>query len=140
VLIALTQVCRFAVRRGWLTTNPVAKLEPGEKPRWTPKRAAILEGDQLVRFLAAAEARRPLFEFLADTGMRIGEALGLTWADIDYDNGLIRVHRQLTRHRVQGRSRRPQARRLERRGEPALAQQLGDRGGEHDLALSPTSR
>jgi hypothetical protein len=32
-LIALNQVCRYAVRRGWLGVNPVAQLEPGEKPR-----------------------------------------------------------------------------------------------------------
>jgi integrase len=32
-------------------------------------------------------------------GLRIGEALGLTWADIDHEAGLIRVHRQLSRQR-----------------------------------------
>ena len=98
----MNQICRFAVRRGWLADNPVAKLEPAEKPHWTPKPIAILEGDQLARFLAHAGPRRPLFEFLAYTGLRIGEALGLTWADIDYDAGVVRVHRQLTRKRVHG--------------------------------------
>ena len=98
-LITLNQVCRFAVRRGWLADNPVAKLEPGEKPHWTPKRVAILEGDELARFLAHAGPHRPLFEFLAYTGLLIGEALGLTWADIDLDAGLIRGHRQLSRKR-----------------------------------------
>ena len=97
VLITLNQVCRFAVRRGWLADNPVAKLEPAEKPHWTPQKVAILDGDELARFLAHAGPRRPLFEFLAYTGLRIGEALGLTWADIDLDAGLIRVHRQLSR-------------------------------------------
>jgi hypothetical protein len=33
-LIALNQVCRYALRRGWLGENPVARLESGEKPRW----------------------------------------------------------------------------------------------------------
>ena len=42
-LITLNQVCRFALRRSWLADNPVARLEPGEKPRWTPGRVAILE-------------------------------------------------------------------------------------------------
>ncbi len=77
----------------------MAKLEPGEKPRWTPQKVAILEGEQLARFLADAGPHRPLFEFLAYTGLRIGEALRLTWADIDFDAGLIRVHRQLSRRR-----------------------------------------
>ena len=48
-------------------------------------------------------AHRPLFELLAYTGLRIGEALGLTWADIDHQAGLIRVHRQLSRQRAHTR-------------------------------------
>lgn len=110
-LIALGQICRYAVRRGWLADNPVAKLEPGERPRWTPKPVSALEGDELARFLACAGDHRPLFEFLAYTGLRIGEGLGLTWADVDYENGLIRVHRQLTRHRVHGPLKTPAGKR-----------------------------
>src|SRR5207237_622343 len=53
-LVTLNSVCRFAVRRGWLPTNPVAKLEPAEKPHWTPKQGAIVEGDELARLLAHA--------------------------------------------------------------------------------------
>ena len=33
----------------------------------------------------------PLFVFLLWTGCRIGEALGLTWDDIDFENGLIKI-------------------------------------------------
>jgi integrase len=99
-LIALNQVCRYAVRRGWLAENPVAKLEPAEKPRRTAGQVSILEGHDLVRLLDHACSYRPLFELLAYTGLRIGEALGLTWADIDYEAGLIRVHRQLGRDRT----------------------------------------
>ena len=125
-LIALNQVCRFAVRRGWLAENPVAKLEPAEKPRWTPQKVAILEGEQLARFLAHAGPQRPLFELLAYTGLRIGEALGLTWADIDFDAALIRVHRQLTRHRVHGPLKTPAGRR-EVVLAPAVAKLLRER-------------
>jgi integrase len=62
----------------------------------------LREGGELARFLAHAGPRRPLFEFLAYTGLRVGEALGLTWADVDYEAGVVRVHRQLTRKRVHG--------------------------------------
>jgi integrase len=102
-LVTLNQVCRYAVRRGWLASNPVGKLEAAEKPHWTPKRTAILEPEQLAALLEHAGSYRLLFEFLAYTGLRIGEALGLTWADIDHDAGLIRVHRQLSRHREPAR-------------------------------------
>jgi len=42
-LIALNQVFRFAVRRGWTGVNPVMQLEPGEKPRWRVEHVRILE-------------------------------------------------------------------------------------------------
>jgi integrase len=38
----------------------------------------------------------------SSNSLRVGEALGLTWADIDHDQALIRVHRQLTRYREHG--------------------------------------
>ena len=99
-LITLNQVCRFALRRGWLADNPVARLEPGENPRWTPGRVAILDGDDLAKVLDHAGSYRPLFEILAYTGLRIGELLGLVWADVDLDGGILHVHRQLSRGRV----------------------------------------
>lgn len=125
-LITLGQVCRYAVRLGWLADNPVAKLEPSEKPHWTPKAVDILEGEQLARFLAHAKSRRPLFEFLAHTGLRIGEALGLTWADIHYDQAGVQVHRQLNRHREFAPLKTPSSRRTVDLA-PSLVLQLRER-------------
>jgi integrase len=110
-LSVLSRICRFAVRRGWLADNPVSKLEPGEKPRWTPKEVAILDGDELAQLLAQAGRHRTLFELLAYTGLRIGEGLGLTWADVDHDAGVLRVHRQFTRDRVHAALKTPAAKR-----------------------------
>src|SRR5450759_3719247 len=54
----------------------------------------------LARVVDQAGSYRPLYELLAYTGLRVGEALGLTWADVDFDAGLLSVHRQLSRYRV----------------------------------------
>ncbi len=62
----------------------------------------VLEGDDLARMLDLAQQYRPLFTLLAFTGLRIGEALGLSWRDVDFEQGLLRVHRQLTRYREHG--------------------------------------
>lgn len=45
---------------------------------------------------------KPLFVVLLKTGMRISEALGLTWDDIDMDNALISVNHQLTQIYING--------------------------------------
>ena len=87
------------MRRGWLAENPVLALEPGEKPRWSPGRVGALEGPALAKVLDQAGSYRPLFELLAFTRLRIGEACGLTWADVDFDAGLLSVHCQLSRYR-----------------------------------------
>jgi integrase len=100
-LIALNQVFRFAVRRGWTGVNPVMQLEPGEKPRWRVEHVRILEGADLATLLAHTEdAYRPLLECLAYTGLRIGEALGLRWCDVDFEAAVLHVRQQLSRHRT----------------------------------------
>jgi integrase len=101
-LLTLRQVLRFAVRRGWMPVNPVVLLEPAERPRWRPGKVDVLEGDDLARVLDRAHSYRALFTVLAFSGLRIGEALGLCWRDVDFDGGLLRVHRQWTRYREHG--------------------------------------
>ncbi len=61
---------------------------------------AILEGDDLAKVFDHAGSYRPLFEMLAYTGFRIGELLGLVWAEVEFDGGILHVHRQLSRKRV----------------------------------------
>ena len=100
VLIALSQIFRFGVRRGWTGVNPVMQLEPGEKPRWRVEHVRILESADLAKLLAHTDdAHRPLFEFLAYTGLRIGEALGLRWCDVDLEGSVLHVCQQLSRYR-----------------------------------------
>jgi integrase len=43
---------------------------------------------------------RPFFEFLAHTGLRIGEAVALTWGDVDLGERLVHVRRRLYRGRL----------------------------------------
>jgi integrase len=102
-LLTLHQVLRFAVRRGWALVDVVTLLEPAEKPRWRPCGVDILEGEDLARLLDHAHSYRDLFTVLAFSGLRIGEALGLCWRDVDFEGGLLRVHRQWTRYREHGR-------------------------------------
>ena len=111
-LTTLNRVLQFAVRRGWIAANPVTKLEPGEKPRWRPRPAAILEPTELALLLSCSGSLRPLFELMAYTGLRIGEARGVYWSDVDFEAGLLHVHRQLdVRNRPPHRLKTPAARR-----------------------------
>ena len=47
-----------------------------------------------------ADEWRLFFEFLSHTGLRIGEAIALTWADIDFGKCRVHVRRRLYRGRL----------------------------------------
>lgn len=71
-------------------------------PRVARKEIQALDAEQARRLQAAANATRwaALFAVALATGMRQGELLGLKWADVDLDAGVIRVQRQLGRDRA----------------------------------------
>jgi integrase len=104
-LTPLGRMMARAVKRGMATTNPVAQLEKGDRPHVEQRAKRILERDEIDRLLAAAAPRknagqtdwRPLLATAIYTGLRFGEVLGLTWADVDFKAGLVRVRKQLGR-------------------------------------------
>ena len=74
-----------------------------DRPEHEPQRAAILTADQMPAYLAAARTVQgwPLLLLMATCGLRRGEALGLTWAAVDWTAGTIAICQQ--RGRVPGR-------------------------------------
>lgn len=89
-----------AVRRKLLPYNPAlgVELEPVRRPRVQP-----FEPQELGRFLDEAGKHHlgPLFEVMALTGLRRGEAVGLRWQDVDLERGVLVVRQQIVRQREQ---------------------------------------
>ncbi len=88
-----------AVLENLLTVNPAQRATPPRAREATEAAPPMVtwSGPQLARFLEATADDRygPAFYFLATTGMRRGEALGLTWADVDLDAARISIRRAL---------------------------------------------
>jgi integrase len=85
-LKAANRVFRFARRRmGWAGESPVAGLEAGERarPSQAPRRRVFTREELAATIGAATGQWRVLFAFLATTGCRLSEALGLVWSDLD---------------------------------------------------------
>ncbi|MGI5162512.1 site-specific integrase [Microbispora sp. CA-102843] len=61
--------------------------------------AAALTADEARAFLRAAryDPLYPAFVLLLVYGLRRGEALGLRWVDVDFDEGHVHIRRQLVR-------------------------------------------
>ena len=81
-----------AVRRGHLTVN-VAKI--AKAPRLEEEEIEPYSVEEVQRILLAADKRRNTARWVIALalGLRQGEVLGLQWADIDLDGGVIRVRR-----------------------------------------------
>lgn len=112
-LRTLQRIYRHAARRqGYLGANPVAALERHEKPRDDePEHIEILTPDEIALVLQAAErldalpgryrhgraSYAPILAFMATSGVRVGEACGLTWGDLDLANRTARIAMQANR-------------------------------------------
>jgi integrase len=74
-------------------SNPVRSLERGDRP--SPRRLAearYLDRSEIDRLLAElSDGFRPVAAAMAFAGLRVQEALDLTWQDVDFDVGMLRV-------------------------------------------------
>lgn len=98
----LSQILQDAVEHGHLVTNPAAGRRRRLKPS-KPQRRWV-HPDQLMALLEAAgeqeggysKVARPLLATLAGAGLRISEALALTWGDVSMASRSIRVREAKT--------------------------------------------
>jgi len=85
---------RDAVRARVLAVNPLDALRRPRAPRPEIK---ALGSEDARRLLAAAQGDplEALFVLLLGTGLRLGEALGLRWGDVDLEASTLHVRRAL---------------------------------------------
>lgn len=106
------QVLDMAVEDAYIRRNPadnVLKELKKELALRRGKRRALTQAEQnfFLRYLKGSEQYRhwyPVFAVLIGTGLRVGEAVGLRWCDIDLERGIIDVNHTLVyyRHAVNG--------------------------------------
>jgi integrase len=96
-LHTLNNIMRFAVRNDWIAENPLEKLERDERPHPVRPVPCVLGQHEIAALLGACTpATRTLVATALYTGLRISELLGLTWSDLDLDEGTLRVRAQLS--------------------------------------------
>ena len=96
---------QMAVRDNVLRINPsdgvMAEIKKKSKNRPEPRHAlTIVEQRAFLNFLDRPENERwkPLFVTMFGTGCRVGEVIGLTWDDVDFDANTISINHNLTYH------------------------------------------
>lgn len=104
----LSGICGWLVRRDALLANPVRDLTPLELDRDRTARALSVE--ELRAWLALLDASQfaqrhdlpELARVMVATGLRLGEALGITWRDVDLTAGTLAVQRTIVRVKGKG--------------------------------------
>ncbi len=99
----LHQVFDLAVDDGYIRSNPSERVLKELKQAHcfqTEKRKALTVAEQelFLDYLRNTPQYRhwyPIFAVMLGTGLRVGEATGLRWCDIDLDEGLIDVNHTL---------------------------------------------
>ncbi|MFS0688759.1 site-specific integrase [Sporosarcina sp. 179-K 8C2 HS] len=102
------KVLDFAIKRGYIQTNPFAHVDT---PANVSKKSIVADEEeaenfytreQLIEFLSCLEQESnykayALFRLLAFSGMRKGEALALTWNDLNFTTNEMRINKALSR-------------------------------------------
>jgi integrase len=88
-----------AVEDGLIRSNPTSRIRipasPTDRPHDQQPRKALTD-TELARLLDEVPTEWRLFvEFLAHTGLRFSEAIGLRWSDVDTKNKRLHVRRRL---------------------------------------------
>lgn len=101
------KVLDFAIKRGYIQTNPFALVDmPNANKTYNDYDEEKVENfytrEQLIEFLSCLETEEnykayTLFRLLAFSGMRKGEALALSWNDLDFKTNEIRITKALSR-------------------------------------------
>lgn len=142
---ALRRMLDIAVERGQMAGNPL--YPRGIKLKNTPRKPELPESEKLAEIFTEIERAGGGFSrsaadfcrFLAYTGCRLSEAQGVTWGDVDFKRGILRVRGSKTEAADREIPLIPAARALLERLQ-AAQQASGETNGESSATLSAKSR
>lgn len=102
-----SKVLDFAIKRGYIQTNPFNHVETSaslkrKQESKEEKKENFYNREELIEFLSCFEKENnvkayTLFRLLAFSGMRKGEALALTWKDLDFTHNKIVISKAISR-------------------------------------------
>jgi integrase len=93
--VTLKTAFNQAVRDKKLVVSPFAQIPPEERPKVSPTPKRIITKAEKVKLFALNDEWTNLWKLLLATGLREGEALGLMWANVDMEMGLLHVRKTI---------------------------------------------
>lgn len=122
----LSGMLGYAVIHGALKVNPVRDV--GRIKRKAQRPARALEASQVLDWLTKVDSNDEakaadlpdLSRFLLATGLRIGEALAVSWREIDLNNGTVAIAWHMVYVQGQGIVRQPSTKGVDDDGNPVV--------------------
>lgn len=101
VSAVLHKAFSVALKQGMISANP---CEGAELPKTVRHEITPLTDEEIPRFLEAIDASpmRNAYALCLFAGLREGECLGLSWNQVDFQQGRIRVSQQLQKEKKKG--------------------------------------
>ncbi len=101
LFVYTTKFLDYAVRIDVLERNPMRKVYKPKKKVVKKQFDDFYTKAELLEYLNKCKKDKPLkvytmFQLLAYTGLRVGEALALKWSDIDLNNGTLDVNKTVS--------------------------------------------
>ena len=90
-IAALRTFYKWGLREGLVEGSPADGLQPPRVGRHLPRVLSIAEADRLFLGESCSFRDRALVELLYGCGLRVAEASGLLVADVDVEEGVVRV-------------------------------------------------
>ena len=92
----LNLIFAYAVKRRYIEDNPMQNVESPKLPR---HRVDAFTKSEVTRFIDEVEKlplmQKTMYYILLTTGLRRGECFGLQWGDIDFENALMHINRNV---------------------------------------------
>ncbi len=94
----MSGIFTHALRYRWMGRNPMKEVRQSAKREKIPSR---LTGEELCWLMKQLDLKhRVMLMLLVPTGMRRGEILALKWADVDWAEKTLRIHKSIWKQHV----------------------------------------
>ncbi len=87
----------LAVEWGYLVKSPIAKTKLPKRGKPSREWWSVAQTQRFVESLDNEEVWFPIFVFILSSGLRVSEAIGLRWSDVDLRAGTVKVTHALYR-------------------------------------------
>lgn len=94
----INQIFNYAVEHNYLLTNPLRKVARNERKNEMHKKMEFWEPEHFNKFISVVDddLYKSFFTFLYYMGCRRGEALALSWKDIDFNSNTVTINKTIS--------------------------------------------